>query len=204
MPQQINLMHAGLVRRREPWNSRHALLAVALAGLMLVGATLALRHLAHAAQAQALDAERQLAARRQHTAPVDAAARPSRAALELQRLRDIEAGQRQVQAAMASGSAGQTQGYAAYFMALSRQAQPALWITGFGVSADGAALELNGRMAEPTLLPDYLRRLNTEPLFKGRHFAQLSLKSVAADAPAAAGRLTEFALRSRASGGEGP
>jgi len=42
-------------------------------------------------------------------------------------------------------------------------------------------------------LSEFLRRLKAEPLFNGRQFAQLSLKSV--ELPAGA-RVSEFALRS--------
>ena len=48
--------------------------------------------------------------------------------------------------------------------------------------------------AVPDLLTDYLRSLNGEPRFKGRPFAQLSLKSV--DSSGASTPFTEFALGS--------
>jgi hypothetical protein len=52
-------------------------------------------------------------------------------------------------------------------------------------------------MTDARQLPSYLRRLNGEPLFKGREFAQLSLKTV--EPLAALGgnaSYAEFALRS--------
>ena len=79
-----------------------------------------------------------------------------------------------------------------------------MWLTAFSVSADAAALELQGRMTDPHRLPDYLRHLNSEPLFKGRTFAQMSLKAVEPAASGAAGAsnstvggssITEFTLR---------
>ena len=50
-------------------------------------------------------------------------------------------------------------------------------------------------MTDAAVLTDYLRSLNAEPRFKGRPFAQLSLKAV----DGAGGVYTEFALRSVAS-----
>jgi Tfp pilus assembly protein PilN len=194
MAQEINLMHAGLVRRSEPFNSSHGAMAIVAAVALVALAAFALqlqtRHQAERARLIELD----LQTLQQRVAAVSGVVPPSTATIELQRLRQAEAGQRQMRTAIASGSAGRTQGYSEYFTALSRQAQPALWITSFAIAADGAALELQGRMADPRVLPDYLRRLNTEPLFKGREFAQLSLKSVEPSATAAGG-YTEFALR---------
>ena len=57
-----------------------------------------------------------------------------------------------------------------------------------------AAIDLEGRMTDSSVLTDYLRRLNDEPRFRGRPFAQLTLKSAGSNGE----RLpwTEFALRS--------
>ena len=202
MPQQINLMHAGLTPRAEPFRSGHALVALGGAIALIALASIGLQQLAEHRDAQAAAAEDALAALQARVASLGGAAPASRQATELRQLRDAEAGQRQVRVALDSGVAGHTQGYAQYFLALSRQAQSSLWITGFSVAADGAALELQGRMTDPRLLPDYLRHLNAEPLFKGREFAQMSVKSL--DTPAADGSgngapansgVTEFALR---------
>jgi Fimbrial assembly protein (PilN) len=194
MSQQINLMHAGLQRRTEPFNSVHAALAVVAAALLTAGAAGLLHMQSARSAAQAGTIESDFNALQARAADVGAGQIASQQAAELQRLRRAEASQRQLRAAIDSGNVGSTQGYAQYFTALARQSQPTLWITGFAVAADGAALELQGRMADPRMLPDYLRRLNTEPLFKGREFAQLSLKAVEASA-AGPGGYTEFALR---------
>jgi Tfp pilus assembly protein PilN len=194
MAQQINLMHAGLVRRNEPFNSAHGAFALVAAVALVAAAAAALQWQAQRRAEQAAALERDTVALQGRMLALSTMPSVSPAAAELQRLRQAEAGQRQVRAALDSGSAGRAQGYADFFSALARQAQPALWLTGFSIAADGVALELQGRMTDPRLLPDYLRRLNTEPLFKGREFSQLNLKSVDASA-AASGGYTEFALR---------
>ena len=196
MPQQINLLDASLKGRREPFRSSDAAFAiVAVVGLAVAAAVGLQQATAHDIEAT-LALERQLTTLQTASAAVSGPAAPSRGAAELQRLRQFEASQRQVRAALDSGTAGRTQGYAEYFLALSRQARPALWITGFGVAADGVALELQGRMTDPRQLPGYLHQLNGEPLFKGREFAQLSLKALdAGTASSGTGSTTEFALR---------
>lgn len=86
-------------------------------------------------------------------------------------------------------------------MALARQASGALWISGFAVSDDGAAIDLEGRRTDSALLAEHLRRLGAEPRFKGRPFAQLDLRST--DASGGALPCSGFALRSQAASGGG-
>lgn len=204
MPHQINLLDAGLERRREPFGSAVALLAIAAAVILSVASAWGLQGLGAQASAQAAAAERDLADLQARVAALGPAA-PSPLAGALARLRAVDADQRRMLAAIESNPAGAGERYSEYLVALSRQASSGLWLTGFGVSADGRALEVSGRMNDPRELPGYLKRLNAEPLFKGREFAQLTLKTVDAaasageSARAAAGR-AEFALRATPSG----
>ncbi len=193
MPQHINLLDANLQRRRERLGSTTGLAAV----LATLGASLAiamtLQSFSAKSQAQSAALEQELTALQARVAALGTPA-PSRQATELARLRAVDAGQRRLRAALESGQAGSPRGYSEYFLALSRQTHGSLWLTGFTVAADGQALEIGGRMTDPHQLPGYLRRLNGEPLFKGREFAQLSLKTVEPAAPL--GAYAEFALRS--------
>jgi hypothetical protein len=69
---------------------------------------------------------------------------------------------------------------------------------------------MRGRLLDPALLPAYIRRLNGEPAFRGRHFAALDMQGVlpppvvagqtsvpvpAAPPPLGPTRYTEFALK---------
>ena len=193
MPQHINLLDASLQRRRETLGSTTGLVAVLATFGASVAIALTLQSFSAKSQAQSVALEQDLAALQARVAALGTPA-PSRQAIELARLRAIDAGQRHLRAALDSGQAGSTRGYSEYFLALSRQTQGALWLTGFTVAADGRALEIGGRMTDPRQLPDYLRRLNGEPLFKGREFAQLNLKTVELAAPLSG--YAEFALRS--------
>ncbi len=202
--QALDLFDPALRPQRERWRAVHGLWAVAaaLAFALLLSAALdawSVRRRDEAARLeQQVASERQLMGRNGGV-PGLADANRARAA-ELQRLRAQDAAQRRVHAALDAQAAGQKEGYTAYLMALSRQAHPALWITGFGVGADGQSLELQGRMTDAAVLPDYLRRLNGEAQFKGRSFAQLSLKAADPRDAAVPAGITEFTLRSVSTG----
>ena len=195
MPQQLNLLHARFNPQPTRFSARQGLLAMAAVLLLSAGGTQALRwgSTQALASSSALDAQ---------MAPLKAQrlALNSSTALapetEMAQLRALEAGHRRIAAALEAGVAGAREGHAEYLEALARRATGSLWITGFSVAEDGGAIELTGRMTNAAVLTDYLRSLNAEPRFKGRPFAQLSLRS--ADAQGQALPYTEFALQSKA------
>lgn len=129
---------------------------------------------------------------------------------DLTALRRQDAALQRVQSLLASGAAGQARGHAELLLALARQADPAVWLTGLSVSGDHQALELRGRLNQPAALPPYLARLHGEPLFHGRRFAQLRLGRPTTAPALAATPLTpeeasaavrfDFVLRSEAAG----
>lgn len=204
MPQQINLLDARPQRKREALGSVTGLIAIVATLGLSAALAFTLQTFSAQKQAQAAVLEQELAALQTRVAGVGSAA-PSRQVVELARLRSVDAGQRRLRAALDSGEAGGTQGYSEFFLALSRQTQGTLWLTGFTVGADGRSIELGGRMTDPRQLPDYLRRLNSEPLFKGREFAQLSLKAVEpGEASGSSAGYAEFALRTSAGVAEAP
>jgi hypothetical protein len=117
--------------------------------------------------------------------------------VEAAKLREVEQALARVKATLQGGAAGETTvSYAAYFEALAKQSHGALWLTGFAVSPDGQSIELKGRMLDASALPDYLSRLNAEPVFKGRQFAQLQVTSLLAEGAETGPKVTEFVLRS--------
>lgn len=193
MAQQLNLLDARFTRPTLRGSARHALWAMAGALLLGWGASQGLQWATRQAQAAAAEGEAAMAPlRAQLMAP--SASTPGSAAAELLQLKSLEAGQRRIRTALEAGAAGHREGHADYLVALARQASDRLWITGFALSEDGNAIDLEGRMTDASALTHYLRRLDTEPRFKGRPFAQLSLRAV--DPPGGALPYTEFALRS--------
>ena len=197
MAQQLNLLDARFAPQPQRYSAKHGLLAMAAVLALSAAGTQAMGWLADRALAdrQAIDAQMApLKARRLAISnSPDAALAPE---AELAQLRLLEAGHRRIAAALDAGVAGAREGHADYLEALARRASPALWITAFSVAEDSGAIELAGRMTDAGVLTDYLRSLNAEPRFKGRPFAQLSLKSM--DSQGVALPYTEFSLLSKA------
>ena len=81
----------------------------------------------------------------------------------------------EILAALSKGFGGDTPSFAEYMRGFARQAQSGLWLTGFIIGEAGAALEIRGRMSDPALLPEYIRRLNGERVFQGRAFSALKV-----------------------------
>ena len=206
MPQQINLFDPSLCRQREWLGSAGGVCMLAAALCVSVALAFGLRVKSSQALVLATAAEAKLDGLRSQVTAAPSARLPSISATELARLRAVESGQARVRAALDSGKVGATQGHSPYLLALSRQMQGKLWLTEFSVASDGRSLELGGRMTNPRELPDYLRRLNAEPLFRGREFAQLSLKAMVSDNAADGAKnvenigpdYAEFVLRSAA------
>lgn len=98
------------------------------------------------------------------------------------------------------GLGPEAMGFSEYLRGLSRQATTGLWLTAFSVADSGAAMEIQGRVLDPALLPEYIRRLNGEKAFQGRGFAALRMAAgsppaatgAAAPAPVMDGRLPLF------------
>ncbi len=198
MAHLVNLLDAGFTARRETAGSVAAAAAVASVLLVMGLAAAGLNAAGQRAADRALALEQTTQALALQPAAVPIAGAAGQAA-EQQRLQAVEAEQQQLRHAIDAGLAGPQPHYSDYLLALSRQTRNGLWLTGFSIAADGRSLDLNGRMTDPAQLTGYLRRLNEEPLFKGREFAELSLKAALQDAAADAAdpNTTEFALRSQ-------
>lgn len=118
-----------------------------------------------------------------------------------------------VLAVLASGRIGNAEGFSGVMFGFARQAQTDVWLTGFSVTGGGEEIEIRGRLLDPAKLPAYVQRLSGEPVFHGRRFATLDMRSVEPEAPrpdaaavqplapsATPLRYVEFALRSANAG----
>lgn len=198
MAQQLNLYGASFRRPKHALSASNALrgLAIVIAVCLLVGGFLTWRTSVGLVDTK----EQQIFA--QHRAKVVAlqeqvAAQRQEVDVEAAKLREVEQALARVKATLQGGAAGDAAvSYAAYFEALAKHSHGALWLTGFAVSPDGQSLELKGRMLDASALPDYLSRLNAEPVFKGRQFAQLQVTSLAMEGVESGPKVTEFVLRS--------
>lgn len=118
---------------------------------------------------------------------------PQAADAELPGLRQQLAQARQLAQAMAAG--GPRELPAEVLRALALAAPGDVWITAATWQAEPRQLALEGGLLDPNRLPDYLRRLERQPVFEGQTFAQLQL------APWPDTRHHRFALRSLAKEG---
>lgn len=207
MAQQLNLYGASFRRPQHLLSASNALRGwgVLVALGLLTGGFLAWRTSVGSVDAH----EQQMFA--QHRAKVMAlqeqvAAQRKEVDVEAAKLREVEQALARVKATLQGGAEGAVAvSYSAYFDALAKQSHGALWLTGFAVSADGQSIELKGRMLDASALPDYLTRLNAEPVFKGRQFAQLQVTSLASEGTeSTAAKVTEFVLRSGAQDSKEP
>lgn len=102
------------------------------------------------------------------------------------------------------GELSNTKGYSEYFRAFARQSTNGLWLTGFSIDAAGNDIEIDGRALQPELVPAYIRAIRREPVFQGKSFATLQMRSTR-DAPASpaapdsTSAYVEFTLQSSAS-----
>ncbi len=195
MVQQLNLLDARFAPRAQHYSARQGLLAMGLVLALSVAGSQALHWSSRRALAENDALAQQLAPLKAQRLAISSAPHLG-AENELAQLRLLETSHRRIAAALDAGAAGAREGHAEYLEALARRASASLWITGFALAEDGGDIELTGRMADASVLTDYLRSLNAEPRFKGRPFAQLSLRSV--DKLGQSLPYTEFALLSRA------
>lgn len=180
MSQQINLLNRDLEARRD-WLAFPVIAAAAIAAIVLVGGAavwlrmereqLLTREAAVAGQLKAAQERLQVLAKSLGERKEDPAL-----ADESRRLVAAVQRRRDVLQALADGGLEKGGGFAEVMGGLSRQAMDGLWLTAFAVA--GSDVEIRGRMLDPALLPDYIRRLNGESAFRGRRFDALEMKGV--------------------------
>lgn len=190
MSQQINLFDAALLRQRDLLTIAN-LAALALALLVAVGGWGAVaRSQLAAADAEAKSLAPQVKALQDQIVVVGkqlADVKPdTRLEAELAAARTLLVLRSDIVAALKKGLGEDSASFAEYLRGFARQTVSGLWLTGF-VIGEGGAMEIRGRMTDPALLPEYIRRLNSEKAFQGRAFAALkvSVGKAVADAPAA-------------------
>jgi hypothetical protein len=179
MTHHINLYDASLLQRKQWLTMANLLFAVALLFLLLLGwgSWLRVQGGGLAADAAALDSQTKAAREESVALGTQLANRKPDAKLEAE-LAAVKAllGARQgILDALGQDAAAATIGQADYLRGLARQSVGGLWLTGFSASPDGSRMEIRGRTLDPALLPEYIRRLNAEPAFRGRRFAAVNV-----------------------------
>lgn len=205
MSQQINLINPDFRRKREFFTAlmlarAMAVVLVAMAGLYAYDT--------NKARKLAKDVERNAALLESERARLDAAVakhapRAKSEAME-KRVAELEErlkGEEAVLDVLRGGSLGNTEGYSEYLRAFARQTVSGLWLTEFTITGAGMDMAIGGRTLRPDLVPQYIQRLNQEPITQGRAFAALEMKQAeaqpaTADKPAQVPIYLEFKLYS--------
>lgn len=110
------------------------------------------------------------------------------------------AAQQEMLGTLQGGNMGNTTGYSEYMRAFARQAVSGLWLTGFTITGNASQLALQGSVVNAELVPTYIRRLNQEPIMRGKSFAVLHIEQgnvdVKANSAVTTPRYLDFLLQS--------
>ena len=187
MTQQINLYDPRLRPRRELATARN--LGLGAVTLLVLLTALALSLSGEAARTtaahKALQSEVQAEQERVQVltkANTERRVSPELAA-EMANTRALLATREEVMAVLDSGRLGNSSSFSETMYGFARLATSDVWLTGFSVSAGGENIEIRGRMLDPAKLPAYVQRLSKEPVFHGRRFAALDMRSVEPEVP---------------------
>lgn len=179
MAQQINLFDPALLRKRDWFALSNVVLGAVSAAVLVAAAGFLARGGLPELQAQATTGETQVKAMREQVLVLgqrvaDRKADP-RIEEELAVARHLAAARGVVLQTLRQGLAADVPPFADYLRGLARQSMTGLWITGFVWDAASDSMEIRGRTTDPALLPEYIRRLNREPAFRGHAFAALKV-----------------------------
>ncbi len=180
MSQQINL-YSPIFRRQEKKFSALAMLqaggAIVVVVVLLIGVNLwqvvSLRADLHEVDQQSARSIKQLEEANRQFKPRVGDARLEE---EVARYEAILAASSQAQQSLQRDIFSESRGYSAYFIALARQSQAGLWLTGIDIVGAGESMELKGRTHNPERVPQYLQRLSSEKILSGTEFKLFRLE----------------------------
>jgi hypothetical protein len=96
-----------------------------------------------------------------------------------------------------TGEFGNMRGYSEYFRAFGRQIGSGIWLTGFTIMGPGTDIGVQGRALRADLIPAYLGRLKNEPVFRGKSFAAIEMKTVQPESAALQGKTEQTPAQTR-------
>lgn len=76
---------------------------------------------------------------------------------------------------LADNRSDRSKGFSRYLSALAEQADSNVWLTGIRINSEKDSISLKGSTYKPDQIPLLLQRLQNASVFKGRHFAKLSI-----------------------------
>lgn len=181
MSQQINLFNPIFLKQKKYFSA--VTMAQAL-GMIVVGSAVVVGYVKY--QLMSLDKEAeataaQLGLVQAQLAKVNASygERPKSKLLEseLAKLEAEVASMQQVTDLLRSGELGNTNGYAEYMRAFSREITDGVWLTGFSIHGAGTDIAIYGRALKADRVPVYISRLKREPVMQGKSFAALDIRT---------------------------
>ena len=197
--QQVNLYHPIFRKQQKRFSAKamvQAGVGVVLGTLLMYGyawwQTASLRHQVAQATAELDTARKRLEAFNNHLAARQVDPRLAQEARDLE-LR-ANAAERVGQLLAGQALAGST-GYSKYFMAFARQHVSGVWLTGFSVTDGGDGVTLNGRTANPELVPQFLQRLSQEEALSGVRFHVFQLQRPEKGGKGDGGGYVEFVVK---------
>ena len=187
MTQQINLFESRLRPRHELATGRNLGVGVAVLLVVMTLLSIYVRYVADlkSGELAALQGEVRTEQDRLTALSKLVAERSVSPALvaDLAKTRSMLTVRKEVMDVLDSGKLGNASGFSEYMFGFARQARADLWLTGFSISTGGEEIEIRGRLLDAAKLPGYVQRLSGEPVFKGRRFATLDMRSVEPELP---------------------
>jgi hypothetical protein len=180
MRQQINLYQPIFREERKALSGRSVAVGLALivAGLAGVSSYAAQRIVDLEATVQTL--RHQTAHQQEQLAQASdlhaARAKPADLEARIKKLRIALAEREQALQLLQSGTAGQTQGFAARMEALARRHVPGLWLDGVRLSGTSSTMSLQGSTTDPDNVPRYLRSLAEDAVLAGARFDEFVIQ----------------------------
>ena len=77
---------------------------------------------------------------------------------------------------LADTQSDRSRGFSRYLSALAEQADSNVWLTAIRINSETGSIRLKGGAFKPEQIPLLLQRLQNTSVFKGRHFAKLSIQ----------------------------
>lgn len=187
MTQQINLYETRLRPRKELATARNLGIAAAVLLVVMSVLTIYVRGEAERKSTESAALQNQLRAEQDRMTVLSKTVAERRVSPvlveELATANAMLSTRKEVMDVLDSGKLGNPVGFSEFMFGFARQAQTNLWLTGFSISTGGEEIEIRGRLLDPSKLPGYVQRLSAEPVFQGRRFATLEMRSVEPELP---------------------
>ena len=178
MSQQINLFHPGLRPARRPLTAARLALGLVALGIVLAGAYAFGQYQLHQSALALAEANNEFKAIQERILKLGRSGTQAnlRAIEEAIARAETELKVREAVLKRLSGADfGTTQGFSAYLTALARQRIEGVWITGLTVAGDSGDFTIQGGVARPEILLEYIRKLNREEVLKGRQIGDFRM-----------------------------